>query len=236
MDTISVRNLEKYQPNYKDGRKLLWIRWDISALGDYKIVNLPPEARWLFLVLICLGSESENNIPLDLKWLKHKSGIDTKHISKLLLMLQNIGLVVTDCDKMSQDVTDCDKMSPTYIHTDKTYKTYKTDNTPLILEIISDLNSVLGTKYRNDSKETVKLISKLLETYTVEDFKIVHRKKFNDWADDKEMSKYLRPSTLYGSKFEAYLNQKEVNLNHKDNQEKSILDEVIAEEEAKCKK
>ena len=28
-----------------------------------------------------------------------------------------------------------------------------------------------------------------------------------DWLNDKTMKKYLRPETLFGTKFESYLNQ-----------------------------
>ena len=41
--------------------------------------------------------------------------------------------------------------------------------------------------------------------------KDINKKKVNQWLDDPEMSKYLRPETLYGKKFEGYLN--EVSLN-----------------------
>ena len=47
------------------------------------------------------------------------------------------------------------------------------------------------------------------EGFTIDDFKTVHRKKYDEWGDDDKMVKYLRPETLYSNKFEGYLNQKE---------------------------
>lgn len=44
--------------------------------------------------------------------------------------------------------------------------------------------------------------------FRLEDFKMVISKKSKGWKDDPEMSKYLRPSTLFGTKFESYLNEK----------------------------
>ena len=76
-----------------------------------------------------------------------------------------------------------------------------------IKKIIDDLNLILGTKYRDDTPQTTALIKKRLEKYTIDDFKKVHRKKFKEWKDDERMNKFLRPETLYGSKFESYLNQ-----------------------------
>ena len=44
--------------------------------------------------------------------------------------------------------------------------------------------------------------------YTVDDFKTVIYKKAKQWKNDARMCQYLRPETLFGSKFEGYLNEK----------------------------
>ena len=49
------------------------------------------------------------------------------------------------------------------------------------------------------------------EGYSIEDFITVNQKKVNQWLDDPEMSKFLRPETLYGNKFEGYLNEVSMN-------------------------
>lgn len=80
---------------------------------------------------------------------------------------------------------------------------------PLFLEIISDLNNILNTTYK-ESKKTMELIqARLNEGFTVDDFKVVHRKMLRAWGADQKMVKYLRPITLYSNKFESYLQQKE---------------------------
>lgn len=48
--------------------------------------------------------------------------------------------------------------------------------------------------------------ARLNEKYTVDDFKKVIDKKCNEWIGT-EYEKFLRPETLFGSKFEGYLNQ-----------------------------
>ena len=45
------------------------------------------------------------------------------------------------------------------------------------------------------------------EGFKEEDFYTVIDKKSAEWLSDSKMSKYLRPETLFGTKFEAYLNQ-----------------------------
>ena len=79
-----------------------------------------------------------------------------------------------------------------------------------IYEIISYLNQKTGCRYRESNQKNQSLIkARLKEGFTVEDFKTVIDNKVDDWGHDKEMVKYLRPVTLFGTKFESYLNQKQ---------------------------
>ncbi|MFZ7942780.1 conserved phage C-terminal domain-containing protein [Neobacillus sp. 19] len=50
--------------------------------------------------------------------------------------------------------------------------------------------------------------ARMREGFTVEDFKKVIDLKTAEWMRDPRMCKYLRPTTLFGSKFESYINQK----------------------------
>jgi phage replication O-like protein O len=84
-----------------------------------------------------------------------------------------------------------------------------TIETSTINNIVVYLNSILNTKYRSGSKGTkAPIVARLKEGYTFEDFKIVIDKKYAEWGNDPEFSKYLRPQTLFGTNFESYLNQK----------------------------
>ena len=75
--------------------------------------------------------------------------------------------------------------------------------------IINYLNSSAKTKFRQSNKKTKTLIkARINEGFTEEDFFRVIDNKVREWANT-EMEKYLRPETLFGTKFEGYLNQKE---------------------------
>ena len=75
--------------------------------------------------------------------------------------------------------------------------------------IINYLNSSAKTKFRQSNKKTKTLIkARINEGFTEEDFFRVIDNKVREWANT-EMEKYLRPETLFGTKFESYLNQKE---------------------------
>lgn len=74
-------------------------------------------------------------------------------------------------------------------------------------DIIAYLNQKAGTHYRHTSEDSRKHIrARINEGYVVADFHKVIDKKTAEWKGG-EMEKFLRPSTLFGLKFESYLNQ-----------------------------
>lgn len=80
---------------------------------------------------------------------------------------------------------------------------------PLCKDVISYLNEKLGSKYKPNSAINKRLIdARAKEGYSLDDFKQVINNKCATWAHDPKMSKYLRPQTLFGTKFESYLNEK----------------------------
>lgn len=81
----------------------------------------------------------------------------------------------------------------------------KTDNYKYIVEY---LNQKAGTRYKPTAKDTREHINaRLADGHTVEDFFTVIDNKCTEWIGT-EWEKYLRPSTLFGRKFESYLNGK----------------------------
>lgn len=75
-------------------------------------------------------------------------------------------------------------------------------------EITDYLNEKTGSQYRSSTKKTQSLIkARFNEGFKIDDFKRVIDIKTNEWLNNKDMSKYLRPETLFGTKFESYLNQ-----------------------------
>ncbi len=72
--------------------------------------------------------------------------------------------------------------------------------------VIARLNEKAGTKYKASTAATRRHINaRLDEGYTLENFCKVIDKKCAEWKGT-EMEKYLRPETLFGTKFENYLN------------------------------
>lgn len=76
-------------------------------------------------------------------------------------------------------------------------------------EIIGYLNQRAETHYKATTANTRKLVkARLKEGFTVDEFKTVINKKCADWLNNRDMAQYLRPETLFGPKFESYLNAK----------------------------
>ncbi len=85
-------------------------------------------------------------------------------------------------------------------------------------EIISHLNHKANTLYRPSSTSNQKYIdARLNEGYTVENFITVIDKKCAEWIGT-DMEKFLRPETLFGNKFESYLNQNVIQRSEEENE------------------
>lgn len=75
--------------------------------------------------------------------------------------------------------------------------------------IIDYLNAKTGSKYKSTSTKTQTLIkTRWNERFTEQDFYTVIDNKVATWLNDPKMNKFLRPETLFGTKFEGYLNEK----------------------------
>ena len=73
--------------------------------------------------------------------------------------------------------------------------------------IVDCLNHETGKSFSSCSRETRKLIeARWKEGFRLPDFLNVIRTMTAKWSTDPRMAGYLRPITLFGSKFESYLN------------------------------
>lgn len=101
-------------------------------------------------------------------------------------------------------------------------KVIKNKEEPVLMEIeglekMMDFpNAVLH--YLNDKKPSKRefehtrsnlsaINARIKEKFTMDDFKTVVDFKVKQWKDDTKMKQYIRPSTLFGSKFDEYLIQ-----------------------------
>ena len=98
-----------------------------------------------------------------------------------------------------------------------------------IKDIVGYLNKRVSMNYKYTSKATQKHIrARFNEGFTVQDFFTVIDKKAEEWKGTS-MEQYLRPETLFGSKFEGYLNAKQAAPKQQQNGGNIFLD--MAKEE-----
>ncbi|ALC91578.1 replication protein [Bacillus sp. FJAT-18017] len=78
-----------------------------------------------------------------------------------------------------------------------------------VAEVVEYLNEKTNSSYKVGTGKTRKLItSRWKEGFRLSDFTTVIDKKADEWLDHPKWSRYLRPETLFGPKFESYLNEK----------------------------
>ncbi len=113
-------------------------------------------------------------------------------------------------DNKNENSMSCDSnMTVTQCHaTDKEEDKEKDKDKELYFSIVEHLNEKAGTNYRASSRKTKTcILARLNEGFVLDDFKTVIDKKCADWLGT-EWEKFLRPETLFGTKFESYLNAK----------------------------
>ena len=83
----------------------------------------------------------------------------------------------------------------------------KENNSEMVKEIVEYLNLKTGKNFRDNNKETIKHIkARINDNFTMEDFKKVIDIQCSKWLNNPNYEMYLRPQTLFGTKFESYLN------------------------------
>ena len=112
----------------------------------------------------------------------------------------------------------------------KNTKSDKSDSASIFTKLCNEVVDYLNQKAKSNFKATTKatqtkIRARLAEGFNVDDFKKVIDIKTAEWLDDANMSQYLRPETLFGTKFESYLNQKQVvrRVNPQSNWDKSPI-------------
>lgn len=102
----------------------------------------------------------------------------------------------------------CVKKSTPGVEKNQHYNNTIYNNINIIKDIIEILNKTTGKNYKHNNEKTKKLITaRLNDWFNIDDFKKVIDIKSNQWLKDDKMKIYLRPETLFWTKFEWYLNE-----------------------------
>lgn len=149
--------------------------------------------------LIDWTGTSKNTVLKSLKSLEDKKIISKQEKSINGIKLCEYSIIEPVVQKLNRGGAETE---PNNIYNNNIYNNYSL----YINNIIHYLNIILGSKYKPGVQKTRSLITaRLNEGFTEEDFKTVIDWKCKEWKGT-EMEKYLRPETLFGTKFEGYLN------------------------------
>lgn len=129
-----------------------------------------------------------------------------------LLTVENWGFYQCKNSSLTQEVTQELTQQLTQFQKKKEKNQKKEEKNKNInniyIAVIDHLNKATGQNFKSTTKATrQKIDARLNECYKLDDFIAVIDKKTAQWKDDPVMAKYLRPETLFGSKFEGYLNE-----------------------------
>ena len=69
------------------------------------------------------------------------------------------------------------------------------------------LNETCGRAFRESPANLDFIAGWLSKGYDHDDLKMVIDHKWREWGEKEEMEKYVRPATLFGSKFPTYLEE-----------------------------
>ncbi|OYS00302.1 DNA replication protein [Lactobacillus taiwanensis] len=183
------------------------------AITDWFVHNYIPKDRYHKTVY------QENKKKLELSETKQYRLVTRSPIVQDTESKQDVYNMDTDCIQDANKVYTEDKLSKDKLskdnNTDKLSSSENVDSEPKqksqkipYEKIVDYLNRKTNSHYRPTSKATRRLIkARYNEGFTDIDFKTVIDKKCAEWLQDGNMVQYLRPETLFGTKFEAYLNQ-----------------------------
>ena len=165
-------------------------------------------------------SQAKAMVESETNWAKYKR--DQRKNSQNLPKLENVQNKKTISNSCPTEIELDKELDKEYILSGKPDFTFPDWLTPEMIEEITKgkpekylvriplayLNHSVGKNYKYLEKNLKHIIARFNEGYTLEDFKQVIDVKTEEWKDNPEFFKYLRPETLFGSKFDSYLNQK----------------------------
>lgn len=123
-----------------------------------------------------------------------------------LQLIENVYRMDTECIQNVSNLDTQDRIGKDRIGKDNINIVEQSSTKYPYEEIVDYLNLKTGKNFKASGKATQKHINgRFGEGFSVEDFKKVIDHKTVEWKNT-EYEKYLRPETLFGSKFEGYLN------------------------------
>lgn len=165
-------------------------RTEINYVEEYLLISVPK----------CKGNVNKISISADI----NAKNVCRNSISKVK---ESKGKVSKEREK-GKKVAFAPPSLENEVNEEQREKEATNKNADMYIAVVTYLNERAGTSFRANSRKTQSLINaRINEGYSLDDFKRVIDVKWSEWGNNTEMCKYIRPETLFGTKFESYLNQ-----------------------------
>lgn len=189
---------------------------EFVTIPTYLIRELPQDKLYALLDILSMADEN-GEVHISVRELMKRWGWSNTKVTRFIktIMEKDIGKTEKRQEKDTVFLVNTEFLSDTKDKrkTEKGQKAItkkgikQAEDTEIYKRVIDYLNNRCGTRYTEKNKQTKESIhARLEERFTEEDFYTVIDKKCNEWIGT-EMERYLRPQTLFGTKFESYLNQ-----------------------------
>lgn len=184
------------------GKNVNTVRLALTTLASFNMIDLSNDG------LIAISNwEKHQNVEgmekvREQNRLRAKKHYEKKKNSNVRLTLDITQPNATDIDKELDKERDIDKEKIPYS------------------DIIKYLNEATSKSFKVTQKWKDLIKARWNEGQRLDDFKKVIDVKTNQWLNNQDMNKYLRPATLFGNKFDDYLNEYRPQVNS------SISDEI----------
>ena len=189
--------------NWKSIIKMTGTKEDDLKILIMKSFVIPFESGVLVIKHWRINNYLRNDRHIDTNFMKELSMLEQAPNGEYFLK-NEFGIPIGNPVKNSIEENSIDNI---YIVEQNEHKKIKSNE--IVEEIINYLNMKVNSKYKSTTGKTKSLINaRLKEGFNEEDFRKVIDNKCYEWLNT-EYEKYLRPETLFGTKFESYLNQKE---------------------------
>lgn len=234
------------------------------AIQGWMRTKLNLKGYELIVYALIYGFSQDNNSKFSgtRRYIAEWCGCSLKTVDNTLASLLTKQLIVKH-EKYVNGIRMCDytatlpentaRQNDTQAHTETTTEHNTTEPQPLIdeqqappqpkepdptEEVVNHLNQRAGTHYKPTTANTRKLVkARLKEGFTIDDMKLVIDKKCADWVNNPKMAQFLRPDTLFGNKFEGYLNAKSTpqnNWNNSSNHQSAYCTPIADDEAPSC--
>jgi uncharacterized phage protein (TIGR02220 family) len=216
---LVVSKWEKYNPR-SDVKSSTWLRLSNDFFSDPDFYGTPMNLRIVYLFILCAASKKMDNgrCKINTKMAADQLLMDEKEVKKHVFELISLGFVQQVENQVistrSNPIESGKLLSATNERTDeRTYGLTSKSKTNATLSIkawedwIRCYQELSGNSDGMTQKSKALIQALIGKSFTLEDCSLVVRYKHGEWSGDDKMRKYIRPQTLFSSKFETYLDE-----------------------------